>query len=90
MIRVGFRNLGHTPVPQLPLQSYFRQGGPVRRVVQPQIVSHKTKPSSQTGEFQEPQLGQSNNQVLTTAAAASAAVAATQPFLKVGDTLSSS
>ena len=55
----------------------------MRRVVQPQIVSHKTKPSSQTEECQEPQLGQSNNQILTTSAAASAAVAATQPFLKV-------
>lgn len=32
---------------------------------------------------QQPSLGQANDQVLTAAAAASAAVAATQPFLKV-------
>ena len=55
----------------------------MKRVVQPQIVGHKTKPVSQTEEYKEPQLGQSNDQVLTAAAAASAAVAATQPFLKV-------
>ena len=55
----------------------------MRRVVQPQIVGHKSKPTSQTEEYKEGQLGQSNDQVLTAAAAASAAVAATQPFLKV-------
>ncbi|XP_053401553.1 protein TALPID3-like isoform X2 [Mercenaria mercenaria] len=63
-----------------------RQGGPIRRVVQPRIVGHDSKASStsSTGEqkSQQPQLGQANDQVLTAAAAASAAVAATQPFLK--------
>lgn len=52
-------------------------------MVQPQIVSHKTNPTSKTEEQKGGQLGQSNDQVLTAAAAASAAVAATQPFLKV-------
>lgn len=63
-----------------------RQGGPIRRVVQPHIVGHdsKTSSTSSTRELksQQPQLGQANDQVLTAAAAASAAVAATQPFLK--------
>lgn len=63
-----------------------RQGGPIRRVVQPHIVGHDSKTSSSSGagelKSQQPSLGQANEQVLTAAAAASAAVAATQPFLK--------
>ncbi|XP_052275900.1 TALPID3 protein-like isoform X2 [Dreissena polymorpha] len=63
-----------------------RQGGPIRRVVQARIVGLDSKASStsSTGELkaQQPALGQSNDQVLTAAAAASAAVAATQPFLR--------
>ncbi|KAL4237540.1 hypothetical protein ACF0H5_002254 [Mactra antiquata] len=61
-----------------------RQGGPIRRVVQARIVGHD-KQSNMVGtedKTQQPSLGQSNDQVLTAAAAASAAVAATQPFLK--------
>ncbi|XP_052767112.1 protein TALPID3-like isoform X2 [Mya arenaria] len=64
-----------------------RQFGPVRRVIQPHIVGHDSKASStsSTGELKprQPDQGGSNlDQVLTTAAAASAAVAATQPFIK--------
>ena len=58
----------------------------MRRIVQPRLVGHDSKAgsSSSAGDLKpQSQLGQSNDQVLTTAAAASAAVAATQPFLKV-------
>lgn len=59
----------------------------MKRVVQPKLVSHDSKASSTSStkevKLQQPDLGQSNNQILTAAAAASAAVAATQPFLKV-------
>lgn len=62
----------------------------MRRVVQPRLVSHDSKASStsSTGEQKQGQinLAQSSDQVLTAAAAASAAVAATQPFLKVSST----
>ena len=66
----------------------YRQFGPVRRVVQARIVGHDSKAGSTSSAEElkprQPDLGQSNNQVLTAAAAASAAVAATQPFIKVG------
>lgn len=63
----------------------------MRRVVQPRLVGHGSKASStsSTGEQKmgQPGLGAANDQILTAAAAASAAVAATQPFLKVSFTL---
>ena len=65
----------------------YRQCGPVRRIVQPRLVGHDSKASSTSSSGEQktghPRVGHTNDQILTAAAAASAAVAATQPFLKV-------
>ncbi|KAL5009232.1 hypothetical protein ScPMuIL_014813 [Solemya velum] len=63
----------------------YDQAGPVKRVVQPKFVGRMAKevpPAEKKETGSDEQTGRQSNDVITAAVAASAAVAATQPFLR--------